>query len=105
MEELGITPFEVDPSCQQKAPVDMLRAAESQIESLNDFRQRMAETQRGALFDHQIGKARNSAHNSRKSDPKPYRVVDQICLDMIFLKVLWIARKNLKRSERSGSSH
>lgn len=66
-----MTPFELDLECQPKAPVDFLRAPDSQIESVNEFRQRMGEMLRDGQFAPEIAKARQSAYGMSISDPHP----------------------------------
>lgn len=85
-EDLGMTPFEVDLGWQPKSAVNLLQAKESSNESINQFKERMAEAFRDARFSHEVAKARQSAYSANKTQAHPYKKGDLVWLDKVLFK-------------------
>lgn len=72
-EDLGMTEFEEDLGWLPKAPVNLLHARESTLESANESKQRMVEIMRDVKFAHELSKARQSAYSARTTKPHTIR--------------------------------
>lgn len=103
-EDIGMAPFEVDLGWNPKSPVDMINGRESKIESLIEFKGRLAEGLQYATFSHQFTKVRQSAYGEMKTHPHPYKAGNDILLDKVIFKdsISRVEKSNKLGAERFG---
>lgn len=80
---LGMSPFECDLGWLPKSPLDCLVGKQSRVESVDEFRSRMASAYEDAKFAQHLASARSAAYNSKKRTPVSYAVGDEV----------WLSRK------------
>lgn len=82
LESIGSTPFALDLYWTPKPPLDLLHSlADTNRESINEFRLKRAESYTDAKLAHELAQAWQSTHNSQRYRSLSYKIGDHIWLD------------------------
>lgn len=83
VENLNMSPFELDLGWNPKSPVDLFARPDSSVAAVTDLKKRLNSAAADASFSHLLAQARQQAYDSKRYVPPSYNIDDKV----------WLSRK------------
>lgn len=76
----------MDLGWKRRTLFDLLQKADSEVEGVNEFKDRIKAAEKDARFAHELAKARQSAHSAQKYKPPSHKVGDKVWIQKALFK-------------------